>query len=191
MPNWTEFRLGCRGLLKLALFDRSYARYFDRSAAGAWRSFGLALPLLPLFLWQIWLGIDETVPSAAVFLTAKTVGYAYAWILFPFVILAAARLLDRQAEGPGCIAIYNWANLLWTVLQAPSILLSTLGIAPDLTGALNLAVFAASLAIEYFLLMTCLRLLLWQAAGLVIIDVILGQVLIWPISTKLGCAPLG
>jgi hypothetical protein len=191
MPSWTELRLGCQGLYRLVVFDRSFLNYFDRSSRGALRSFGLALLLLPLFLWQVWLEIDQSVPSPTLYFAAKTVAYAYNWILFPFVILAGARLLDRTNEGPGCIAVYNWANVLWTILQLPTIAAMALGIAHDQAALFNLAVFAASIVIEGFLFLVCLRIVLWQAAILVMIDVLLGQTLIWPIAQKLGCTPLG
>ena len=190
MPSWIEFRLSCQGLYRLALLDRGFLRYFDGSAKGALRSFRLAVPLFPLALWQVWLSIDETVPSPALFMFAKSVGYAYGWILFPFIILVAARLTNRYAEGPGCIAVYNWSSLLWAVLQLPALVLTTFGVAPDLAGLLSLAMFIASIVIEGFLLMVCLRIPLWQSAILVMIDVVLGQGVIWPISTRLGCAPL-
>jgi hypothetical protein len=190
MPSWIEFRLACQGLYRLALLDRGFLRHFDCSARGALRSFWLAVPLFPLAFWQIWLSIDESVPSPALFLFAKSVGYAYGWILFPFVILLAARLTDRYAEGPGCIALYNWSSLLWAVLQLPALALTVLDIAPDLAALLSLALLVASMVIEGFFLMVCLRIAIWQAAILVIIDVALGQGVIWPIATKLGCAPL-
>jgi hypothetical protein len=187
MPSWTEFRLSCQGLYRLALLDRSFLGNFDHSTAGALRSFGLALPLLPPFLWLIWLTTGQPVPSMGVYLTAKAVGYAYGWILFPFVILTAARLLDRDKEALGCITIYNWSNLLWTVLQLPFVVFS-LGGAPDLAWLLNLAIFIASLVIEGFLFIVSLRVALWQAAALVAIDVVLNQIVIWNISEWLGCA---
>jgi hypothetical protein len=190
MPSWTEFRLGCQGLYRLARFDRNFLRYFDRSVGGVLRSFGLAVLLLPLFLWQVWLGIDQSVPSPALFLFAKGVGYVYGWILFPFVVLAAARLLDRSADGPGCIAIYNWSSVLWMVLQLPLVALVALGVGKDLVALLNLLIFGASIAIEGFFIMVCLRIAIWQAAILVVIDVAIVEILIWPVATKLGCMPL-
>jgi hypothetical protein len=190
MPSWIEFRLACRGLYRLALLDRGFLGLFDRSTAGALRSFGLALPLLPLYLWLVSLGIDQSVPDTATYLAAKGVGYAYGWILFPFAILIAARLLDRDKEAVGCIAIYNWASVLWMALQLPGAALDALGIAPDLSALLNLAIFVASLVIEGFLFLVCMRLAVWQSALLVAIDVVLSQGVIWPVSTALGCAPL-
>jgi hypothetical protein len=191
MPSWTEFRLSCQGLYRLVLFDRGFLSCFDRSAAGALRSFGLALPLTPLFLWFVWLNTDQPMPSIGLYLTAKGIAYAYSWILFPFVILISARLLDRENEGPGCVAIYNWLNVLWMALQLPTVAFAVLDLAPNLAALLNLAIFIASLVIEGFLFIVALRLVLWQAAALVVIDVVLGQVLIWPISDWLGGAPAG
>ncbi|HEV8388705.1 MAG TPA: hypothetical protein VGQ35_02625, partial [Dongiaceae bacterium] len=95
------------------------------------------------------------------------------------------------ADGPGCIAVYNWASVLWAVLQLPTIGLDLLGIAPDLAWIMNLAIFIASLVIEGFLFIVSLRVAPWQAAALVAIDVVLNQMVLWPVSTKLGCAPLG
>jgi hypothetical protein len=191
MPSWIEFRLGCRGLYRLALLDRSFVAHFDRSAAGALRSFGLALPLLPPFLLLVWLGIDHPVPSTGLYLIAKSVGYAYSWILFPFVILVAARLFDRGNDAPVGIAVYNWLSVLWMGLQLPIAVFALVDIAPGLAGFLNLAIFFASLVIESFLFIVALRVVLWQAAALVAVDVVLNQALIWPISDWLGGATAG
>src|SRR5262245_28598196 len=119
MISRTEFRLGCRGLILLARFDPSFLRYFDRTAGGAMRSFWLAWPILPLALLVYWRDIDQSVPSVAVYMTARIIGYAYGWILFPLVLLMIGRLVDRDAEAPGTIAVYNWFALFWVALQAP------------------------------------------------------------------------
>jgi hypothetical protein len=191
MPSWIEFRLGCQGLYRLAFLNRGFLGYFDRSMAGALRSFGLALPLLPLFLWLVWLNVDQPLPSVGLYLTAKAVAYAYSWILFPFVILAAARLLERDQEAAGCITIYNWTSVLWLFLQLPISLMAALEIAPDMTELLSLGLFVASLVIEGFLFIACLRVAIWQAAALVAVDVVLSKAVIWPISDWLGGAPVG
>jgi hypothetical protein len=186
MPSWIEFRLGCQGLYRLASLNRAFLSYFDRSTAGAVRSFGLALPLLPLYLWLVWLNTDRTVPDVGFYLTAKTVGYAYSWILFPFVIIAAAQLLHRNQEAAGCITVYNWTSVLWMVLQVPISLMAASAIAPDMAKTLYVVLFVANLVIEGFLFIATLRVLLWQAAALVAIDFVLTQAVIWPVSEWLG-----
>ncbi len=189
MPSWAEFRLACRGLLLLARFDSAFLRFFDRTASGALRSFWLALLILPYFLFQLWLDIDQTVADPALCVAARSVGYAYGWVLFPFVILATGRFLDRAAEAPGCITVYNWFTLLWIVLQAPALLASIAAPKSDLAIALSLIGFLASVVIEGFMLMRCLRILLWQAAALVAFDVVLSYYLVIPLFHSLGCGP--
>jgi hypothetical protein len=189
MPNWAETRLGLQGLIRLVRFDSTFLRYFDRSTAGAMRSFGWALLLLPVYVWQIWLQIDSSVPSPLAFMTAKLVGVTYLWILFPFVILATARLTDNEDEAAGCIAIYNWGNVLWAVMSLPTALLITFGASNSYVAPIDLITFIASLAIEGFMLARCLRIAAWQAASLVVFDVVITQVLIIPLTTYLGCMP--
>lgn len=188
MPSGIEFRLACRGLLLLARFDEAFLRYFDRTAAGALRSFWLALLILPYFLLQLWLDIDPSVVNPAHCVAARGVGYAYGWILFPLVLLSAGRVLERDHEAPGCVTVYNWTNLLWIVLHLPATLVD--GFNPDSQVALGLSLLAlvASVAIEGFLLMKCLRILVWQAAALVLIDISLSFFVVIPTFDALGCA---
>lgn len=189
MISWAELRLGCRGLLLLARFDAQFLRYFDRSAAGALRSFQLALLILPFYLFQFWLEVDDAAAAGAGrYLAARTLGYAYGWILFPMVILLAGRLLDRDAQAPGCLAIYNWLSLLWVALQVPVLLLIIIDPDSGLAVTLSLVTLFYSVLVEGFMLMHGLRILLWQAAGLCAIDVALSFFLIAPLSTSLGGA---
>ena len=186
MPSWIEFRLGCRGLFRLALFDRSFLGFFDRSTAGVLRSFGLFLLLMPVVLWQIWLTNDQPINDLFLFLAGRSVAYAYNWILFPFLLLFAGRALDRAADAPGSIAIYNWTNVLWVVLQMPTTLILALGVPVDVGQLLGLALLIASLVIEGFMFVVALRLVLWQAAALVALDFLLSLMVIWPLGDWLS-----
>jgi len=186
MPSWIELRLGCQGLFRLALFDRSFLGFFDRSAAGVVRSFGLFLLLLPIVLWQLWLTNDQPIDNLILFLAGRSVAYAYNWLLFPFLIVFATRFLGREAEAPGCIAIYNWTNALWVALQMPTTLVIALGVPVNVAQLLGLALLFASLAIEGFMFLVALRLVLWQAAALVALDFLLSLVVIWPMGDWLS-----
>lgn len=190
MIGGAEFRLGCRGLLYLARFDTQFLRHFDRTAGGALRSFWLALPILPFALFIYWREMDDTVPSAALYYAARCVGYAYGWILFPMVLLVAGRLLDRDAEAPGCITIFNWVSLLWVALQAPILIMFTVNPASGMAALLNIAALLYSVAVEGFLFLHCLRIQVWQAAILVALDVVLGLLVIQPAALALGGAAL-
>jgi hypothetical protein len=186
MPSWIELRLGCKGLYRLALFDRSFLGFFDRSAAGVLRSFRLFLLLLPVVLWQIWLTTDQPIENLFLFLSGRSVAYAYNWLLFPFLILFAARALDREADAPGCVAVYNWTNVLWVALQMPTTLVIALGASVTVAQILSLALLAGSLVIEGFMFVVALRLVLWQAAVLVALDFLLSLMVIWPMGDWLS-----
>ncbi|HNB26235.1 MAG TPA: hypothetical protein PLR41_04700 [Alphaproteobacteria bacterium] len=173
MPSWIEFRLACRGLLLLARFDADFLRCFGRSASGALRSFWLALPILPIGLLHDWIAAPHPLPSPGLFFAAEVVGYAMGWILFPLLLLGLGRAIERDAEVPGAIAIYNWASLLSVVLYAPATLVLALDRESAIGHALGFLAVAFALVIEGFLLKQSLRLQLWQAATLVALDVVL------------------
>ena len=197
MIGGVEFRLGCRGLLYLARFDAQFLRHFDRSPAGALRSFWLALPILPFALFVYWREMDEAVPSAALYMTARCVGYAYSWILFPMIILIAGRLLGRDAEAPATIAVYNWFSLIWVALQAPVAILFAINPTSAMAALLGIGALIYSIVVEVFLLARCLRIQMWQSAILVAIDLalslyvdrIMSGVQVHAISVDAGTAP--
>lgn len=190
MISRIEFKLGCRGLLLLARFDASFLRYFDRTAGGARRSFWLAPVILPLALLVYWHDIDASVPSPAFYMVARTIGYAYGWILFPLILLTVGRALDRDAEAPGAITVYNWFNLFWVAFQAPVTLLFLINPSSSLGVLLGVAVLIYSIVVEGFLLKHVLRIQLWQAALLAVGDVMLSLYVITPGAVALGCKPI-
>lgn len=190
MIGSTEFRLGIRGLVLLARLDKSFLRCFDRTAAGAMRSFWLSLAILPLALLLYWRDIDGSVPSPTIFMIARTIGYAYGWILFPLLLLLVGRVLDRDAEAPGCIAVYNWFSLIWVAFQAPVTLLFLINPESGIGVLLGIAALVYSIVLEGFLLMHCLRIQLWQAALLAIGDALLSLYVITPSAVAIGCTPL-
>lgn len=186
MPSWLEFRFACRGLLLLARFDAGFLRFFDRSASGALRSFWLALLVMPFYLAQFWLEIDVTVPDATRYLAARMVGYAFSWISFPLILLFAGRLLERDNEIPGCITIYNWLSLLWVAFQLPLLLLFAIDQDSSIAAVLSYMFLLYSIVLEGFLFVRVLRILAWQAAILVVLDVVLTIYVIGPFSRILG-----
>lgn len=190
MIGRVEFALGCRGLLYLARFDKQFLRHFDRTAGGALRSFWLALPILPFALFIYSQEMDQAVPSVGLYYAARCVGYAYGWILFPMVLLITGRLLDRDAEAPGCITIFNWVSLLWVALQLPILVAFAMSPNSGLATMLNIAALLYSVVVEGFLFLHCLRIQVWQAAVLVALDVVLGLFVIQPAALALGGAEL-
>ena len=190
MIGRAEFRLGCRGLAYLARFDGQFPRFFDRSPAGALRSFQLALLVLPFYLVQFWLEIDVTVPDGAQYLAGRMVGYAFNWISFPLILLFAGRLIERDDDMAGCITIYNWLSLLWVVFQLPLLLLFAIDRDSSIATVLSYMFLLYSIVLEGFVFVRALRIAAWQAAILVVVDVVLSIYVIGPFSRILGGATL-
>lgn len=188
MISWLELRLGCRGLAHLARFDGQFLRFFDRSTAGALRSFQLALLVLPFYLVQFWLEVDASVPDAMQYFAGRMVGYAFNWISFPLILLFSGRLLERDADMPGCIAMYNWLSLLWVAFQLPLLVLFAIDRDSTAAIALSYLFLLYSIVLEGFLFMRALRIPAWQAAIMVVVDVVLNIYVIGPFSRVLGGA---
>jgi hypothetical protein len=165
MPNWIEFRLAVQGLLRLARFSPDFTRFFDRSARGALRSFWLMALIYPFYLLQLWnpelIGQVESVPE---FYLAMSVGFVVRWLVPPLLIASLAPMIGRDAEMPGGITIYNWANLLGVAVSLPLLLIDLAGVSAETLAIFYNVVLLVTLVWEAFLLTHVLRIPLWQAA---------------------------
>jgi hypothetical protein len=165
MPSWIELRLAVRGLLRLARFNPDFPRFFDRSAAGALRSFWLMVPLYPFYLLQLWNSeVLSRVTDSTQFFLAMSVGYLNLWLVPPLLIALIAPRVGRDAEMPGCITVYNWTGVLNIGAALPLILLDLAGVSADLMSVPYKVLLLVSLVWEAFLLTHTLRVPLWQAA---------------------------
>lgn len=189
MPSWIEFRLACRGVLLLAQFDSRFLQCFDRTVAGALRSFWLAPLVLPYELLSAYLSAPPNLPDMGLFLAADATGYLLTWILFPMLLLAVERMLEREREVPGCIAILNWVTLLHIALQLPWLVVAMLGLSTGLATGLSLMAFLFGGAVEIFLLAQCLRIMLWQAVILTVADIAL-SIVVAQLVMALGRVPI-
>jgi hypothetical protein len=182
MPSWIEFRLAVQGLLRLARFRPDFARFFDRSPAGALRSFWLAVPLFPYSLLAVLnSGLAVHADSMAQFSVVMLMGYVYLWLLPPAIMTWVAPMIGRQADLPGCITMYNWLSLLNVGVGLPLLLLDFVGMPPDVSVALDYSLLVVQLVWEAFLLMHALRLALWQAGLATAIDFLVMHKIVIPL----------
>ena len=189
MPSWIEFRLAVQGLLRLARFNPDFTRFFDRSPGGALRSFWLALPLFPYSLVVIVnSGVTAHVESTAQFTVVMLIGYLYLWLLPPAILTWVAPLVGRKAEMPGCITMYNWLSLLNIGVALPLLLLEIVGIPAEFLEIPNHILLVVSVVWETFLLMHALRLALWQAGLVSVVDFIVMRYIVVPIFLLTGGA---
>ena len=176
------------GAWRLAHFDLQGTAYFDRSAEGALRSFWAAALLLPAYAVMVLLHLSENPPALgwSGLMLVYGVAYAVGWTAFPFVMLWLARLLDREEDYFGYIAMYNWSQLLITVIALPMAAIRSGQLLPaPLIGFFGLVVEFAMLAYLWFIVRAGLRIGPLAAIGVVLTDLTL-SVLIWSVADHLA-----
>jgi hypothetical protein len=177
MITFAEFEIAVLGLLRLARFDSGFAGFFDLSARGARRSFGLALPLLPIVLLLMHLnarwpeGTDMTRVVAA-----ELIGYVLMWTCFPLLLFGFARVIEREGRIYGAIAVYNWLSVLSIGLQLPIAVAAYLGLSAGWAGAMSDIALIFVIACEFFAFRRLLEIRIEMTIALVVVDFILGQI---------------
>jgi hypothetical protein len=177
MISFAEFEIALHGLLRLVRFDAGFAGFFDLSPQGARRSFRLALPLLPIWLFVLNLNTDWRDADLTRVAIAELIAYALSWICFPFLLLMSARLLDRGSRIYGAIAIYNWISVLAMGLQAPIEIATYYGMSVTWDLTLSYATLLFVLACEFFAFRRILEVAIEAALALVVTDFILGRII--------------
>ena len=176
------------GAWRLAHFDAQGTVYFDRSAEGALRSFWAAAILLPAYAVMVLLQLAEKPPAmglAGLMLVHGT-AYAVGWTAYPVVMLWLAKLLDRDEDYFGYIAMYNWSQVLITVMVLPMAAIRSGGLLPDaLIGVFGLLVDVAMIAYLWFIARAGLRIGALAAIGVVMTDLTI-SVLIWSTADHLA-----
>ncbi len=176
------------GAWRLAHLDPQGAVYFDRTAGGALRSFWAAAILLPAFAVLTLLHLADN-PPALVWpwlVLIHGIGYVVGWTAFPVAMIWIARLMDREEEYFGYVAMYNWSQVLIMVVVLPMAALRSGALLPEpFLSALGLAVDLAMMAYLWFVARAGLGIGPFAAVGVVITDLIL-SILIWDICDSLS-----
>jgi hypothetical protein len=168
------------GAWRLAHADPGGMAYFDATEEGFWRSFRVAILLLPLHVLAVWLQID----SASVeehwmrILAVDLIAYAIGWMAFPLAAHYLAMALDREREYVGYIVAYNWSNMIAAPFGFVVLVLMLSGLLPVFVRHLLFVGMLAALALyAWFIARAALRVGPWPAAGLVAIDVLITYLL--------------
>lgn len=171
-----EITAGFYGAWRLAHFDASGMRWFDRSTEGVWRSFLVAVLIAPgwaLILYMHDVSISPP-PDLARYVAVQAIAYVMLWVTFPLVLSHLAPLVDRQEELADFIVAYNWSAIPQMALMLPlAWLLSTEGEASGWIQALVVVGRLALFAYQWFIVKTALRLGGLSAGGVVILDLLI------------------
>ena len=177
-------RLGAvtNGLQAAMLLARGRAEglaYVESGMAGAARSFWAAAICLPAFVslrLLDWADSGGPRDSGHAF-TAELLGYVIGWAGFALLSRPLVAMLGRTARWPRFIAAWNWCNVAqYCLLMAACV--------PELAGAPAWAQQAAGLValgwalwLEWYATRLALEIAPVQAAGLVMVDVVIEMVI--------------
>ncbi|MBL8710384.1 MAG: hypothetical protein JNL25_14415 [Rhodospirillaceae bacterium] len=176
MPSWEEALAAVQGLKRLIRFDAGFAAWFDRSAAGALRSFGLMLPMLPCFLILRFVNV-ELVEDVSTFRLAgaTAANFALSWVMYPLFLIVIGRALERENQAIGTITFYNWFNFFLVLVATALHLLEYSGMLGAVPRALLVFLVFASLILEGFAFRILLGVGYGGAVLLVFLDYVLTQ----------------
>lgn len=183
MRALTAFRAGLGAALVLARGHADGIRLLDVGAADemavAGYSFWAAAFCLPAFAalraleWA-----DSGVPAEPAHgIMLDLLGYGVGWAGFALASRSIAGLLGRSRLWPRFIAVWNWCNVLQYLALVAATLPPALGM-PDWVGETAwLTAMGWALWLEWFVTRVALDISGLQAAGLVLLDVLIGAVL--------------
>ncbi|MFE0753444.1 hypothetical protein ACFW16_05810 [Inquilinus sp. NPDC058860] len=171
---------GVWGAWRLARRDTGGMAMFDVSPDGAAKSFVAAALALPLFVIVQMIALGDRWPLLLqpAPLIIMVLGFLAGWLVMPAGltwILPRLGRSQRLAEG---IVAYNWAALLISSAWFVVVLLNAVGLFP---GQLGFLVFVVVQVVCYvyegFVLRTALEIELPIAAGLVVFDAVISELL--------------
>lgn len=179
MPNWEEAQAAILGLKRLLRFDPGFSQWFDRSPAGARRSFLLAIPVLPCFLILCFFGLTLRPEAGFVEVAgAMAASYVLGWVMFPLLLIVIGQAIDRESQAIGSIAFYNWFGAFYAFFITAIYILAVIGLFGGAAGIVFYLVRIASLAFEIF----ALRVLMGVGFGGGILLTLLDFVLGWSLN---------
>jgi hypothetical protein len=180
MLSLAEIGTAIYGAWRLACFDPNGMRYFDRSLVGFWRSFRVALLAAPFSAFLIALDLFHMKVAGGWFriLAGESIAYVIGWVAFPLLAYYLTEAINRRTQYLGFIVAYNWSTLIQLAVVLPAAIVAYCGILPaGLAPVVILAADAVILIYEWFVVRTALALPGLGAAGVVVIDVIMGMLI--------------
>jgi hypothetical protein len=173
IPTLGETLLALAGLWRFAREGAPALRWFDRSMAGFWRSFGVAVIAAPLQAMLI--ATQTAVPADAAgwfrLIAVEASAYVILWVAFPLVLFHIATRLDRVPHYIDFVIIYNWSNIpILAISLLVSLLLGEGGLPDGLMQVVAGLIYIGILSFEWFIARQTLRLGGLACAGLVLLD---------------------
>ncbi|HJP19979.1 MAG TPA: hypothetical protein QF861_00345 [Alphaproteobacteria bacterium] len=178
MPSWQEIFASTYGAYRLARLDAGGMHWFNHSITGFWRSFSVALLVLPPYLLILALRLDDKVESGSWYFFIEMLGYALGWVAFPLIMLGISVIFSFQRNYISYIIAYNWTAMIQVAVVLPIVLLNSGGVVGQELGLfLGVAITLAILFYQWFVALTALQTSGLTAAALVALDFVLGRLI--------------
>jgi len=147
----------------------------DGSPRGAWRSFVAVLVAAPFFLALKLVSTPPGVGGAdpVRLWIAEAIGYVMGWFALPLVMLAVARVMDRQHRWPLFVCAWNWTNVAQITVLLVAALVTAL--MPRVLGQLvTLVALSYVVWLQWFVAREALDIPGLRAVAVVGVDIVLG-----------------
>lgn len=185
MPSWHEIQSAVTGAWQMLHGDASGAARFETSIDAFWRSFFAIALVAPMYLvvllsrYRLALTVDAaSVPGLSWFVMVESAAYVLGWVSYPALMVFLARTLGLGTNYIRYIIVHNWATFLVIGLVAPPIILLGFGvIGPVAAFAFSIGATFITLWYRWFLASTVLQAPPVTAAGLVVVELLLGLVI--------------
>ncbi|MEX2202016.1 MAG: hypothetical protein WD711_11515 [Dongiaceae bacterium] len=188
MLTGSEIVRSVYGMVRLARLDPIGFEWLDRSADGFWRSFRLAVLLLPAFALHVYYDLSDIEIAASLprILAVEGIYYVIAWTAFPVFVHPIAVALGREQRYVGYIVAVNWSQVIQYGLLIPVETLLFLGNGGGIGIFLGIVVFFALVFYLWFIAKTALDIPGTTAAGIVVLDILISQVNYFAARSMLG-----
>lgn len=166
------------GAYRLAFLDRAGMQYFERTPAGALRSFYAAAFVLPGYILLVLIRLWDRLGAVPLprLVAVEGISYVVSWTGYALLMYHVARFLDRETRYVDFLCAYNWSSVIQMAVYLPAVLLAEAVLLPPGVGdVLVLVVTVAVLAYQWFIARTALDLSGGMAVSVVLIDVILSM----------------
>ena len=181
MPTGADISNGLYGAWRLLLLDRSGFAYFDDTIEAFWKSFYAAIIVAPgyVILVAIFFPLEEVTSGPFRIFLIKLIAYVIGWVAFPLVMYHVCEWADKSQHYIRYIIAFNWANVVQIYLLLPIRLLTSTGLFPEPIGnVISVAAWAfLTLFYRWFIARAGLELLGFGAAGVVVLELMIGIII--------------
>ena len=165
------------GAFRLTQFDFKGFEYFGNSKGHFWFSFVGAILIAPLFLtYLVTLYMNTNIENGfSNYLIVQSLSYSIAWLTFPVVMLHLGPFLKCEGQLIQYLVACNWVSVIQNGVYLPIIILGIMKVFPEpMLSVFGLSALLWILGVSLFVTYKALNLPLTTAAGIVVLDLLLG-----------------